>query len=344
VGLPRYFRILGLTFGLGASALALPRTAAASEPTAADRATARTLAQEGYVALRDKDYATAADRFGRAVVLVHAPTLLRDLARAQVGLGKLVDAHENYSLIIREGVAADAPQPWVQALADAKAEIVAIPPRLPWVTITVAGPSEPVVTIDGVTIASASLGVKRPTDPGRHEIRASAPGYYTAKKTVELREGESVNIAFELEEAPPDAPPEPPEAPPVVSNEPPPEPEWRKPAIIGAFALGGAGLALGGITGILAIKKHNQLSPACAGGVCGPDQRADLDNYHMLGTLSTIGFIVGGVGAATGTVLLFVKPRGSESGVTSGGSPKARSAVNVTPFVGFGSAGVEGTF
>jgi hypothetical protein len=42
--------------------------------------------------------------------------------------------------------------------------------------------------------------------------------------------------------------------------------------------------------------------------------------------------------------LLFVKPRGAESGSTSGASPKARSAVNVTPFVGFGSAGVEGTF
>ena len=233
----------------------------------------------------------------------------------------------------------------MQALADAKAEIVAIPPRLPWVTITVAGPSDPVVTIDGVNVASASLGVKRPADPGQHEIRASAPGYYTAKKTVNLREGESVNIAFELEEAPPDAPPEPPEPPPVViSNEPPPDPAWRKPAIIGAFALGGAGLALGGITGILAIKKHSKLSPACVGGTCGPDQKADLDSYRTLGTLSTIGFIVGGVGAATGTVLLFVKPRGAESGVTSGASPKALSAVHVTPFVGFGSAGVEGTF
>jgi hypothetical protein len=344
VGLPRYLRVLGLTFWLGTSSLALPGTASADEPTAADRATARTLAQEGYVALRDKDYATAADRFGRAVTLVHAPTLLRDLARAQVGLGKLVDAHENYSLIIREGVAADAPQSWVQALADAKAEIVAIPPRLPWVTITVSGPRDPVVTIDGVTIASASLGVKRPADPGRHEIRASAPGYYTAKKLVNLQEGESVNIAFELEDAPPDAPPEPPETSPVVTNEPPPEPAWRKPAIIGAFALGGAGLALGGVTGILAIKKHAKLSPACVGGTCGPDQKADLDSYHTLGTLSTIGFIVGGVGAATGTVLLFVKPPSSEGGATSGASHKPRSAVHLTPFVGLGSAGVEGTF
>jgi hypothetical protein len=334
-----------LTLALSASSLSLfPSAARADEPSSADRATARTLAQEGYVALRDKDYATAADRFGRAVALVHAPTLLRDLARAQVGLGKLVDAHENYSLIIREGVAPDAPQPWVQALADAKAEIVAIPARLPWVTITVTGPSDPVVTIDGVAIASASLGVKRPADPGRHEIRASAQGYYTAKKSVTLSEGASVNISFELEEAPPDAPPEPEETAPVSANEPPPEPAWRKPAIISAFAVGGAGLALGGITGILAIKKHSQLSPSCEGGRCGPDQKADLDKYHTYGTLSTIGFIVGGVGIATGTVLIFVKPRNPETSATGRAAAKPRSAVNVTPFVGLAGAGVEGTF
>lgn len=344
MGHPRY-RILGLTLALAAGSLSLlPKVAHADEPSSADRATARTLAQEGYVALRDKDYATAADRFGRAVTLVHAPTLLRDLARAQVGLGKLVDAHENYSLIIREGLAADAPQPWVQALADAKAEIVGIPARLPWVTITVTGPSDPVVTIDGVTIASASLGVKRPADPGKHEIRASAQGYYTAKKSVVLKEGESVNIAFELEDAPPDAPPEAEETSAGSTSEPPPEPAWRKPAIISAFAVGGAGLALGGVTGILAIRKHNKLSPDCVGGTCGPGQKADLDTYHTLGTLSTIGFIVGGVGVATGTVLLFVKPRNPESGATGHAAPKSRSAVNFSPFVGLASAGVEGTF
>src|SRR5882757_4345778 len=91
------------------AAAAAPTHAApnSAEPTAADRATARTLAQQGYEALRDKNYTDAVDRYTRALAIVHAPTLLRDLARAEVGLGKLVDAHENYSIILREGVAAD---------------------------------------------------------------------------------------------------------------------------------------------------------------------------------------------------------------------------------------------
>ncbi len=321
-----------------------PAAALADEPSSADRATARTLAQEGYVALNAKDYATAADRFSRAAQLVHAPTLLRDLARAQVGLGKLVDAHENYSTIIREGVADGAPASWVKALADAKVEIEAIPPRLPWITITVAGPSDPVVTLDGVPVPAASLGVKRPADPGKHEVRASAPGFYTAKKTVELREGESLSIAFELEDAPPDAKPKPEEDATAVITTEVPDPPWRKPAIISAFAIGGVGLALGGVTGALAIGKRDTLNESCVDRAC--PNRGDVDSYYLYGRLSTVGFIVGGVGVATGTLLLLVDPRVfGGSGAASGGKPApARASVEWSPFVGIGSAGVKGSF
>ena len=60
-----------------------------------DRATARALAREGYEAQQRRQYALAADRFERAEALVHAPTLLLGLARAQQGLGELVEAQED---------------------------------------------------------------------------------------------------------------------------------------------------------------------------------------------------------------------------------------------------------
>ena len=334
-----------LTLVLAASAVPLfARPARAQEPSSADRATARTLAQEGYVALRDKDYPTAADRFQRALALVHAPTLLRDLARAQVGLGRLVDAHETYSLIIREGVAADAPAPWVKALADAKAEIAPITPRLPWITITVTGPAHPRVTIDGAPIPEASLGVKRAADPGRHEIRALATGYYTAKKTISLKEGESVNVAFELEDAPPDAAPKDEEETGKVSVATVVDPPWRKPVTIGAFALGGAGIVLGSVTGILAMTKHNQLATDCPNAKCGPANKAGYDSFHTLATISTIGFVTGGVAAGAGVVLLLVKPQSLvQQPGSDQGEPK-RTSFSWSPFVGLGAAGVEGTF
>lgn len=327
-------------FAQSAEPAATAAASATAEPSSADRATARTLAQEGYQALNAKDYATAADRFERALGLVHAPTLLRDLARSQLGLGKLVDAHESYSQIIREGVMPEAPPPWHKALADAKAEIVSIPPRLPWLTITVTGPGSPKVTIDGKPIPAASLGVKRPIDPGRHEVRALANGYYTARKTVTMKEGESLNIAFELEEAPPDAPiatEDETKGEVVVTFA---DPAWRKPAMITSFAIGGAGLVLGSVTGIMALSKHSSLSTECARGVCTPEQKPDLDTFHTLGLLSTIGFVVAGVGATAGTVLLFVTPQP----IDEDEEPKDSAGVSWSPFIGIGSAGVEGTF
>lgn len=323
----------------------VPGLALAQAPSSADRATARTLAQEGYEALRDHDYAKALDRFTRANQLVRAPTLQRDLARAQVGLGHLVDAHETYSAILREGVSDEAPPPWLKAVEDAKTELAALSPRLPWIVITVAGPAHPRVTIDGAPIPESSLGVKRPADPGRHELRALAAGYYTAKKTIELQEGETVNIAFDLEDAPPDAAPKSEEEAGTVSVATVKDPAWRRPVTIGAFALGGAGIVVGSVTGILAMTKHDKLAKTCLERTCGPREEGTLTNYRRLGMVSTIGFVTGGVATAAGVVLLLVKP---QILVEQSSPPKDRAArgnfFTWSPFVGVGSAGVEGTF
>src|SRR5690606_22394860 len=135
-------------------------TPALAEPSAADRATARALAREGFEALENDDFATAEDRFRRADELVHAPTLVVDHARALVGLGRLVEAHERYSLVLREGVSPNAAWPWKRAYADAQKEIEIIKQRLAWLTIQVQGPEQPLVTVDGKEIPLAAIGVR----------------------------------------------------------------------------------------------------------------------------------------------------------------------------------------
>src|SRR5215203_241669 len=101
-------KLAALFLGLLCAVLmARPAWAEANE---ADRATARALALEGHAALQKKDYATAADRFGRADSLVHAPTLVVDWARSLQGLGRFVEAHEKYELVLREGIPAGSPK------------------------------------------------------------------------------------------------------------------------------------------------------------------------------------------------------------------------------------------
>jgi hypothetical protein len=326
-------RILGFCSGL--SVVLLCAGSAFADPSAADRATARSLAGEGYQALQTKDYTTAADRFSRADALVHAPTLMIDWARALVGLGKLVEAQERYEQIIREGVDAKSPKSWQKALADAGAELAAIKPRLAWVTISVSGSNEARVTIDGAPIPPAAIGVRRAINPGERAVRVVARGYLAQKKTLELAEGSDSRAEFTLESDPDRqaAPSTLLDTAPVIVQ---PTAKRSPVPMYVAFGIGGAGLVVGGITGALALGKRSSLSKACnPASLCQSSERNTLSSYHTLGTISGVGFAVGLAGAGAGTALWFVN-RSNEPPMTQG--------LTVRPYLGFASAGAVGSF
>lgn len=337
---------------LAAFALVLAAPAASLAQSDADRATARQLGQDGEQALDAKDYKRAEDDFRRADSLIHAPTLLLGLARALAGEGKFVEAQEAYQRIIREGVAPGAPDAFKRALDSAKTEVQDIAPKLGGVTITVkaaGGGDVPnvKVTIDDAPVSAAALGVKRAANPGAHVVRASADGFKPATLNVTVPVGASVDAPLTLEKdlsapAPPTGQPGPTDANAPGPQQPAPE-QAAAPSSSGrsilpwiAFGVGGVGLGLGAVTGILALGKHSDLSKACTGGTCGPDQQSNLDSYHTLGMLSTVGFIVAGVGAAAGVTLLVLQPK-----ATPDAAPAAPAARLV---VGPGSIGAVGTF
>jgi hypothetical protein len=345
-----------------------PRSASA-QLSDADKASARALAQQGQDALDKRDFATAADRFARAGELVHAPTLALGLARAQVGLGKWIAAEETYYRLLHEPVPAGAPPAFTKALADARKDLAALEPRVPSVTIVVKGAPSATVTLDGAALPSAVLGVPRPVDPGKHVVRAEADGFAPGQSTFTVgeRKNESVTLTLEHGRATP-AVPTPTPTPPVVATHPP----IGTPPVVGAtppvgpttpptppegtiegpkpppaasggslrrtlgfvgLGLGGAGLILGGVTGGLAIPKHNALDKACPDGLCTRAQADAVGNYHLFTTLSTAGFIAGGVIAASGLVLVLTAPRRA-----------APASAGVAPVIGAGFAGAQGWF
>jgi hypothetical protein len=326
-----------LLFALAAAALSTPAIAAA-QVSDADRATARTLATQGQEALDKKDYSTAADRFSRADSLVHAPTLLLGLARAQAGLGKLVSAHEIYARIVREGVPAGAPPAFAKAVADARKELDALEPRMASVVLQVKGTAAPRVTLDGTPVPAAALGVNRPVDPGKHVVRVEADGFLPGEGTVQVAEGKSATLTIELKPdtkaSTPVGPVAPGQNPPAAGQAPSdakPSSTLRTVGFVG-IGVGGAALAMGAITGGLALAKHGDLAKACPDGHCVNQQDA-LSSYHTMGLLSTIGFISGGAVAATGVVLAIVAPK-----------PKPAKEARITPLVGPTFVGAQGRF
>ena len=107
---------------------------------------------------------------------------------------------------------------------------------------------------------------------------------------------------------------------------------WNKTAGYVAGGVGAAALLEGVIAGVIALGKHSDLSKVCTNG-CPPSESSALSSYHTVGALSTVGFIVGGLGLAGGAVLIITAPS----------HPQA-SGMQVTPYVGFGTAGAVGTF
>jgi hypothetical protein len=338
---------------LRSSLAALAVVAAASSAFAqsdADRATARQLGQNGEQALAAKDYKRAEDDFRRADSLIHAPTLVLGLARALAGEAKYVEAQEAYQRIIREGVAPGAPDAFKKALDAAKTEVQDVEPKIGGVTISVqaaGGGDVPnvKVTIDDVPVNAAALGVKRVANPGAHVVKASADGFKPATLNVTVPVGGAVDAPLTLEKdltvpATPASEPAPATNAPAAQPNAPEQPAASTSSGGGsilpwiAFGVGGVGLGLGAVTGILAIGKHSDLSNSCK-PTCGPAQQSDLDSYHTLGTLSTVGFIVGGIGAAAGVALLLLQPKASEA---------SSAAPSASLFFGPGTVGAAGSF
>jgi len=323
------------------------RAAPLQAQTDEQRSQARALAGQGFAALQQKDFAKAEELFRRADALVHAPTLVLDHSRALVGLGRLVEAHEGFAQVLREGVAPNAPWQWRNAVDAAKAELAAIEPRLAWLTVTVRGPQLPEVRIDSKPLRQAALGVRFATDPGTHTVTVRADRFLPVEKSITLREGQTSKL--ELEAAPdPAAPPLAPEPKPaaeVVYVKTPEKPKPRDQTLATVLlTAGGVGLATGAVTGFLALGVRSDLKASCGNGACVPQNEAEYselsdkrDRYRALGTASGVAFAVGLGATVTGLGLLVFGTRAASAG---GRQPHSRLAVAA----GVGSVSVAGEF
>ncbi len=319
------------------------RTSFAQESSAADISAARALGTEGVKLADSGKCDEAIDKLARAEKLFHAPTTQGRLGECQVKLGKLVEGSETLNRVTRDALAPNAPPAFAAAQKRAATLLAEVRPRIPQLTISVDAPSSAVltVTIDGQNVPVANLGTSRPTDPGTRSIQVSAPGYLTVNQQVTVKEAEAKSIKIDLQKDP--SIPEPTVAPvvttppPATTVAPPPPPaatssSSRAPLYL-SIAVTGAGVAVGTVFGVLALAKSNDLKTACnADKVCPKESQDTVDNGKTFGTVSTIGFIAGGVGLV-GTVVFLL----------TGHSEKEEKSIAL-PTVGPGSIQWSGRF
>lgn len=332
--------------------LAFASNAWAAPPSAGDVATARELYKQGADALDAGDPKTAADRLTAAWSLVQTPVIGFDLARAQLALGRLVEAREAALAVTRVPVASDETGRSSKARIDADRLAASIAPRIPHVRVTVAGVSpdrHATVKLDGAEIPSAALAVARQTNPGTHTATVDVDDGRHAEGSVVLGEGDNKEVlltvpapkAGDATTSPPVLPPPiardapPPIAPPPAN---PPTASSTPPLVWIGLGVGGVGLAVGAITGAFALSEASTVKSHCTlvvsgQNVCPTAYTGDLSSANTLGVISTVGFIGAGVGVAlmiTGFVL--------------GGKHTPEKATALYPVVGPGTLGLAGTF
>ena len=298
-------------------------------PSPADKDTARGLMAEARQLREQGNMEGALEKFKAADGIMKVTPTAFEVAKTYASLGKLVEARDVLASMARIPECPDDPPPFVDARNNGRKLDEEIAPRVPSLRLQVknapAGVAA-VVKVDNVQVPDAALTVPRKINPGHHVIVARAG---TAEKTVEVdvAERETKDVLLDL---PPQQTQQPP--PPVVV-EAPKSAFISKPVAFIALGVGGVGIAVGTVTGILAIGAKNNAEKGCVNKQCPPSTYSDLDKASTFSTISTIGFIVGVAGVGVGVVGLLTQPKEpdpappAKAGVTPAATSSARQVI-----------------
>jgi hypothetical protein len=183
------------------------------------------------------------------------------------------------------------------------------------------------------------------------------------EQTVDVKEGEQKEVQVTLTAAANNPEATPPEGEPTPQSDHPSEPSGptsHSPTVLTfvGIGVGGAGLIAGAVTGLLSMSKTSSLKTECLpGGHCTSGHGlSDYNSASSLATISDIGFIAGGVGAAVAVVSLIIghpasaapagesTPESQPAASPTADTPAPQSRLQVVPWIGVGSAGVAGVF
>jgi hypothetical protein len=351
----RRVRLVIVAAALGALFTAGP---AHAEPTAADRETARSLMQEARD-LREKGHLQdALKRFKAADDIMRVPTTGLELARTQAAMGLLLEARDTIANIRKTPASPNDPEPFKEARAKAEELDASLESKIPALTIVVQGAPDgetPTIVVDGTQLPQAVTGLPRRVNAGRHTIVVRTPTSH-GEQTVDVKEGEKkdVQVALTASSTTPEATPEAPVPTPSEHTSEPSEATSHGPTALTfvGIAVGGAGLVAGSITGLLSMSKTSSLKGECLqNNKCTSGHGlSDYNTASTLATVSDIGFVVAGVGAAVAIATLIIghdASASSQEAPPTGGSNSAASSssrLRVVPWIGLGSAGVTGVF
>jgi hypothetical protein len=193
------------------------------------------------------------------------------------------------------------------------------------------------VTVDGRPLTSKLDGLPLDVDPGAHVFEFQAAGKATVTLTLVLKEGEKGRIERVIFPAPPS--PGPAGQPLAPKQDDHPGLGAGKISGIVLAAVGLGGLAVGTAYGLFAKSAFDKSTAECRPDDCPDTSRPQALSNHHIGvtdaTISTIGFVAGGVLFAGGLTLAIAAPP------SRSGERHDTAAFRIVPALGPGAAGLD---
>jgi hypothetical protein len=273
-------RGLALLLASAAIVATVGRAHAQAPADDADEKERTSLYREGVVLAEAGRWGEALEKFQHVVALRSAPRALLALAAAEEHVGRLVSAKRTYAKA-RD----DARTEHDAALADkAETSLAALAPRVPSLALVVpdavAGAE---ARLDGAPVEISARGVE--VDPGVYHLVVTAPGMRDFEQRVVVTPGQKKEIAVAMVR---DAAPV---APPLVTQPAPAPPQPRAGPPLGAWILGGAGVAAGVAGLVVRLQARNVYD----------DSKNDVATYGRANDAvdrMVVGTIIAGAGLA----------------------------------------------
>jgi len=258
-------------------------------------------------------YEEAAQAFKASYELVSSPNSRLMWARALRELKRFDEARAQYEGTIRDAEASGGRYPEAQRAA--QSELDALVQTLAYVTISAPPNREPTeVRLNGQVIAwSTGTRLIAPASKVQLELRFSDGTVQNDE--LELKSGETREVAVGAAKETPVQPPTPVAPPPPVAPVQKPKNDHNpmRTAAYVSGAVGVAGFASFAVFGLLNRSTHSDLQSKCPNNICPSSELDEVNTGRRYQLIGNIGLGVGAVGTAAAVTLYLLSSKSSST-------------------------------
>lgn len=281
-------RLFGL---LVVAVLAVPRSAPAQDGVAP---AADSLFQSAKAAMDRGEYDIACDRFQESFRLQAAVGTLLNMGACEEHRGHAAIALQCFRDALTMLGAGDYRRSYAEEhLAKLKNQVA-------YVRLTIEGekPSDMQVSLDGLAVGGASVGLEFSLDAGSHSFIVTAHGFDAARADVRVVAGEHRDVSLRIRRS---------AAAPAASDVGLSSPERRKESRAAPYALlagGGAALVAGAVFGVVVWREATVVHDHCSDSQCDEEGVAAAHRGKPYAVLSPAFLAAGAALAGAGTIWL----------------------------------------